>query len=85
MKPAPSPAPGSLGKLIALYDDNGISIDGQVKPWFIDNTAERFKAYGWHVIGPIDGNDAAEVSKAIAEGQGARRERQAHADRLQDA
>ena len=47
-----------LGKLIALYDDNGISIDGQVKPWFIDNTAERFKAYGWNVIGPIDGHDA---------------------------
>ena len=55
-----------LGKLIALYDDNGISIDGPVKPWFIDNTAERFKAYDWHVIGPIDGNDAKEVSDAIA-------------------
>ena len=54
-----------LGKLIALYDDNGISIDGPVKPWFIDNTAERFKAYDWHVIGPIDGNDAKEVSDAI--------------------
>jgi transketolase len=54
-----------LGKLIALYDDNGISIDGPVKPWFIDNTAERFKAYGWHVIGPIDGHDVKEVSKAI--------------------
>ena len=56
-----------LGKLIALYDDNGISIDGPVKPWFIDNTAERFKAYGWNVIGPVDGHDASEVSKAIAE------------------
>lgn len=55
-----------LNKLIALYDDNGISIDGQVKPWYIDNVAERFHAYGWHVIGPIDGNDAAAVSKAIA-------------------
>ncbi|MDM0081261.1 transketolase [Variovorax sp. J31P179] len=54
-----------LGKLIALYDDNGISIDGQVKPWFIDNTEERFKAYGWQVIGPIDGHDAKDVSKAI--------------------
>jgi transketolase len=42
-----------LGKLIALYDDNGISIDGQVKPWFIDNTAERFRAHGWDTIGPI--------------------------------
>jgi len=56
-----------LGKLIALYDDNGISIDGPVKPWFIDNSAERFKAYGWNVIGPIDGHDPVEVSKAIAE------------------
>jgi len=55
-----------LNKLIALYDDNGISIDGQVKPWFIDNTEERFKAYGWNVIDPIDGNDAEAVSKAIA-------------------
>jgi transketolase len=55
-----------LNKLIALYDDNGISIDGQVKPWYIDNVAERFHAYGWHVIGPIDGNDAAAVSQAIA-------------------
>jgi len=56
-----------LGKLIALYDDNGISIDGPVKPWFIDNTAERFKAYGWNVIGPIDGHDVPEVSRALAE------------------
>ena len=56
-----------LGKLIALYDDNGISIDGQVAPWFIDNTAQRFVAYGWNVIGPIDGHDVAAVSAAIAE------------------
>ena len=55
-----------LGKLIALYDDNGISIDGQVAPWFIDNTAQRFVAYGWDVIGPVDGHDAAAVSAAIA-------------------
>jgi len=55
-----------LNKLIALYDDNGISIDGQVAPWFADNTPERFKAYGWQVIGPIDGHDAAAVSQAIA-------------------
>ena len=55
-----------LNKLIALYDDNGISIDGQVTPWFIDNTAQRFAAYGWNVIGPIDGHDAAAVSHAIA-------------------
>ena len=55
-----------LGKLVALYDDNGISIDGQVAPWFIDNTPLRFAAYGWNVIGPIDGHDAAAVSTAIA-------------------
>ena len=56
-----------LNKLIALYDDNGISIDGQVAPWFADNTALRFVSYGWNVIGPIDGHDAAAVSQAIAE------------------
>ncbi|MEY3446265.1 MAG: hypothetical protein RIR45_1020, partial [Pseudomonadota bacterium] len=56
-----------LNKLIALYDDNGISIDGQVAPWFIDNTAQRFVAYGWNVIGPVDGHDAAAVSNAIAD------------------
>jgi transketolase len=56
-----------LNKLIALYDDNGISIDGQVAPWFIDNTAQRFAAYGWNVIGPIDGHDAAAVARAIAD------------------
>ncbi len=55
-----------LNKLIALYDDNGISIDGQVAPWFADNTPERFNAYGWNVIGPINGHDAAVVSQAIA-------------------
>ena len=56
-----------LNKLVALYDDNGISIDGQVAPWFIDNTALRFVAYGWNVVGPIDGHDVAAVSKAIAD------------------
>jgi len=56
-----------LGKLIALYDDNGISIDGQVSPWFIDNTALRFVAYGWNVLGPIDGHDATLVANTIAE------------------
>jgi transketolase len=56
-----------LNKLVALYDDNGISIDGQVAPWFVDNTALRFVAYGWNVVGPIDGHDVAAVSKAIAE------------------
>ena len=58
-----------LNKLIAVYDDNGISIDGKVAPWFIDNTAERFAAYGWNVIGPIDGHDVDAVDKAIAEGK----------------
>ena len=61
-----------LGKLIALYDDNGISIDGQVAPWFIDNTAQRFAAYGWSVIGPIDGHNADAVDAAIAKAKGAR-------------
>ncbi|MBH1957684.1 MAG: transketolase [Burkholderiales bacterium] len=56
-----------LDKLIALYDDNGISIDGQVEPWFIDNTPMRFTACGWNVIGPIDGHDAEAVSAAIAQ------------------
>ena len=56
-----------LDKLIALYDDNGISIDGQVQPWFVDDTAKRFEAYQWNVIGPVDGHDAAAVSAAIAQ------------------
>ncbi|RZJ13895.1 MAG: transketolase [Acidovorax sp.] len=56
-----------LNKLIALYDDNGISIDGQVAPWFADNTPLRFVASGWNVIGPIDGHDADKVAAAIAE------------------
>jgi transketolase len=55
-----------LNKLIALYDDNGISIDGQVAPWFIDNTALRFVAYGWNVLGPINGQDAELVAQTIA-------------------
>jgi transketolase len=56
-----------LNKLIALYDDNGISIDGQVTPWFIDNTALRFTACGWNVIGPIDGHDTDAVDRAISD------------------
>ena len=56
-----------LNKLVALYDDNGISIDGQVAPWFIDNTALRFAAYGWNVIGPVDGHDSTAVAAAIAD------------------
>ena len=56
-----------LNKLIALYDDNGISIAGQVTPWFADNTAQRFQSYGWQVLGPVDGHDVAAVSQAIAD------------------
>ncbi|MDB5914498.1 MAG: putative transketolase, partial [Ramlibacter sp.] len=56
-----------LNKLVAVYDDNGISIDGQVTPWFIDDTPARFKAYGWNVIGPVDGHDVEAVSRAIAD------------------
>jgi transketolase len=56
-----------LNKLIALYDDNGISIDGQVAPWFVDDTAARFRAYQWNVIGPVDGHDADAVDLAIAQ------------------
>ena len=56
-----------LNKLIALYDDNGISIDGQIDPWFADDTAKRFAAYQWNVIGPIDGHDVNAVDKAIAQ------------------
>ena len=55
-----------LNKLIALYDDNGISIDGQVAPWFIDDTPKRFEACGWNVIRAVDGHDADAVDKAIA-------------------
>lgn len=56
-----------LNKLVAVYDDNGISIDGQVTPWFIDDTPARFKAYGWNVIGPVDGHDVAALERAIAD------------------
>jgi transketolase len=56
-----------LSKLIAIYDDNGISIDGEVTPWFIDDTAARFKAYGWNVIGPVDGHDVDAMDRAIAD------------------
>ena len=54
-----------LGKLVCFYDDNGISIDGKVKGWFRDDTAARFKAYGWNVVGPIDGHDTRAVEAAI--------------------
>jgi len=54
-----------LGKLIVLYDDNQISIDGEVDGWFTDNTAERFSAYGWQVIDHVDGHDSESVARAI--------------------
>jgi transketolase len=55
-----------LGKLILVYDDNGISIDGKVSGWFGDDTAERFEAYGWHVQRHIDGHDSDAVAAALA-------------------
>jgi transketolase len=56
-----------LGKLIALYDDNGISIDGAVKPWYVDDVRQRFAAYGWRVIGPLDGHDVDAVDAALVQ------------------
>ncbi len=56
-----------LNKLIAIYDDNGISIDGDVRGWFQDDTRKRFEAYGWMVIGPVDGHDIDAMDRAIAE------------------
>lgn len=63
-----------LSKLTALYDDNGISIDGHVEEWFADDTPARFEAYGWNVIRNVDGHDAAAVDASIAaaKAQGAR-------------
>jgi len=54
-----------LGKLTAFYDDNGISIDGEVEGWFTDDTVKRFRAYGWHVIGDVDGHDPEALEQAI--------------------
>jgi transketolase len=54
-----------LGKLIAFWDDNGISIDGHVEGWFSDDTAKRFESYGWHVIPAVDGHDADAIQAAI--------------------
>jgi transketolase len=58
-----------LGKLIAFWDDNGISIDGDVAGWFTDNTPERFRAYGWQVIAQVDGHNPAEITAAIKTAQ----------------
>mgnify|MGYP000271230480 CR=1 FL=1 len=54
-----------LGKLIAFYDDNGISIDGEVEGWFTDDTPKRFEAYGWHVVPAVDGHDSDAIKAAI--------------------
>ncbi|MEJ6120710.1 transketolase [Vibrio sp. 2-Bac 85] len=54
-----------LGKLIAFWDDNGISIDGDVEGWFTDDTAKRFESYGWHVIAAVDGHNRDEINDAI--------------------
>jgi transketolase len=59
-----------LGKLICLYDDNGISIDGETSGWFTDDTARRFEAYGWQVMRNVDGHDSAAISAAINESLG---------------
>ncbi len=56
-----------LGKLVVFYDDNGISIDGDVRGWFTDDTAERFRAYGWQVLADVDGHDAGAVASAIGQ------------------
>lgn len=56
-----------LGKLVAFWDDNGISIDGDVEGWFSDDTPKRFEAYGWHVIANVDGHNAEEIHQAISE------------------
>jgi len=58
-----------LGKLIAFWDDNGISIDGEVEGWFTDNTPERFKAYGWNVIEGVDGHNAEAIKSSIEAAQ----------------
>lgn len=58
-----------LGKLIAFWDDNGISIDGHVEGWFSDDTPKRFESYGWHVIADVDGHDPEAVANAIKEAQ----------------
>ncbi len=60
-----------LGKLIAVYDDNGISIDGEVRAWFTDDTPARFEAYGWHVVRGVDGHDPAAIAAALEEARAA--------------
>ena len=65
-----------LGKLIAFYDDNNISIDGHVDGWFSDDTAERFEAYGWQVIRNVDGHDAEQIRAATILAQSRKKKNQ---------
>ena len=60
----------ALGKLIAFYDDNGISIDGEVEGWFSDDTPARFEAYGWQVVPDVDGHDSAAIKAAVEVARG---------------
>jgi transketolase len=60
-----------LNKLVAVYDDNGISIDGPVKPWYVDDAAKRFEACGWNVVGPVDGHEVDAVDAALAQARAA--------------
>ena len=69
MRPVRWPAHLKLGKLICLYDDNNISIDGEVGGWFTDDTAKRFESYGWQVIDNVDGHDSAAIAAAIDQAQ----------------
>ena len=54
-----------LGKLIAFWDDNSISIDGHIEGWYTDDTAGRFESYGWHVVRDVDGHDFGAIDEAI--------------------
>ena len=71
-----------LGKLTCFYDDNGISIDGEVQGWFTDDTPKRFEAYGWQVIRDVDGHDPVAIERAIEAADG--RHCATDADLLQD-
>ena len=64
----------ALGKLIAFYDDNGISIDGEVEGWFTDDTPQRFAAYGWQVIADVDGHDFQSIENALVAARGNQRQ-----------
>ena len=72
-----------LGKLVVFYDDNGISIDGEVAGWFSDDTAQRFEAYGWQVVPDIDGHNAEAIAQAIATAREDRQRRSFQRERRQ--